>query len=386
MADKKKDVTISAKAEVASGEKAKKQKEEADALKKKQIAENVKAQKAQKAAEEERKAEEKRRLEEYEKAKADQEARREEARKKRAEEEKARKEAEEAAAAAEAEAQAKAEAEKKEKEEKAAALAKAGSIAIAGLAGAAKKSGRLGDFFKGAIAGLLVGVILMLFLWRPWQAVTSTTGGGSGSGLFGGPVLTEHVPDALDEADVVLEQGPAAITFTVADFSDAILGSVSEHQELVVMEQELEIPTTITKAGLGGIAAFSKMKTVTYHGSGVYTIDLSHMDDEHILVDNDAKTVTIRIPHAVLQYIYPDLEATEFEDTEKGILSFGDIKLTMEQQNELAKAVEDAMRERLEKPDLFALADDYGKLKTWEIFQPLVTAVSPEFRVNMEFE
>ena len=47
--------------------------------------------------------------------------------------------------------------------------------------------------------------------------------------------------------------------------------------------------------------------------------------------------------------------------------------------------VHDAMKERLDSEDLYAEADRFAKLKTWEIFQPLVTAVSPMYKVEMEF-
>ena len=96
--------------------------------------------------------------------------------------------------------------------------------------------------------------------------------------------------------------------------------------------------------------------------------------------------MTIRIPHTYLQYVVPDLEATEFEDTEKGLLAFGDIKMTTEEQNELERSVEEAMRERLDQPDRYEEADTLALLKTYEIFQPLVTTVSREYVVEMVFD
>ena len=169
------------------------------------------------------------------------------------------------------------------------------------------------------------------------------------------------------------------------DFEEAVLGAASEHSELIVMEQPLSINTTITRSGLGNLAIFSKVKDVTYYGTGVYTVDLSRIDAGHIRLDEFNRRVNILIPHAVLQYVNPDLEKTEFQDTEKGWLAFGDIKLTAEEQNELEKSVHAAMEERLNEDDLLIQADEFAILKTWEIFQPLITAVSPEYTVEMEF-
>ena len=97
--------------------------------------------------------------------------------------------------------------------------------------------------------------------------------------------------------DLVLEDN-SIFGYTAADFQNAVLGAASEHQELIVMEQPLSIATTITKAGLGNLPIFAKMKDVTYYGTGVYTVDLSGMDASRILVDEETCTVTakFRIP------------------------------------------------------------------------------------------
>ncbi|MBQ1326128.1 MAG: DUF4230 domain-containing protein [Solobacterium sp.] len=235
-------------------------------------------------------------------------------------------------------------------------------------AGAARKTGgKIRSFFLGALIGLLVGAFCMFQIMKPKE-----------------PMVWGHL-EGQETADAVVDDD-GFLGYTAADFEDAVLGGISEHQELVVMEQPVSILTTITRAGLGNLNIFSKVKNVTYYGTGVYTVDLSHIDRRHIKVDQDTKTVTIRIPHTYLQYVVPDLEATEFEDTEKGLLAFGDIKMTTEEQNELERSVEEAMRERLDQPDRYEEADTLALLKTYEIFQPLVTAVSREYVVEMVFD
>ena len=224
---------------------------------------------------------------------------------------------------------------------------------------------------KGFLSGLLIGLII-------GALITGILGFSFKDQIFG------KVASTKEGADALLDEG--LLGYTAADFQDAILGAATQHQELVVMEQPLEISTTITKAGLGNLNIFSKIKTVTYYGTGVYTVDLKNIDKDHIKVDTDAKTVTVIIPHAVLQYVNPDLSKTEFEDTEKGLLAFGDLSLTTEQQNQLSQSVTAAMKERLEEDDLFKQADEYATMKTWEIFQPLITAVSSEYKVVMQFE
>lgn len=249
----------------------------------------------------------------------------------------------------------------------AAGAALAGAAVQAAGSGSRRKRKSSGGFLKGLLAGIFIGALAMSF-------VTDSTH----FTLFG------KVDASKDTSDDIL--GTGLFGYTAADFSDAILGEASEQQELVVMEQQLKVPATITDAGLFDLSIFSKVKTVTYAGTGVYTVDLKGLDEDSIAVDNEARTVTITIPHPTLAYIQPDLEKTEFQDTERGLLTFGDLKLTTEQQNELSIQVESAMRERLNEEDMLELADKYAKLKTWDTFQPLVTSVSDQYTVLMKFD
>ncbi|MBR2802396.1 MAG: DUF4230 domain-containing protein [Erysipelotrichaceae bacterium] len=321
-----KELNVSAQAKAVNNEKTKKQDADAAAIKERQAKAAAEAKAAQQQAEAEKK-----KREEEKKAEA------------------ARKEAEEKEAA--------------EKRKKAAAAVGSVAAGAVALGKATKGSFR---FLKGILVGLLIGFLAGSYL--------------TGSGLIN---LGEKVESVKEDVDEMLDEG--FLGYTAADFQNAVLGAASEHQELIVMEQPLEITTTLTKAGLANLQIFSKTKTITYYGTGVYTVDLKDMDPAHIKVDNENKFVTISIPHTVLQYINSDLDKTEFEDTEKGLLAFGDLSLTTEQQNELALSVENSMREELTQPERFAQADEFALLKTWEIFQPLISAVSPQYRVIMDF-
>lgn len=226
---------------------------------------------------------------------------------------------------------------------------------------------KLKSLISGLILGLIIGAAGMYYYQLPkLHTVVGTNN-------------TSSV-----DADVVVNEN--WISYTAADFEDAILGKTTEHKELVVMEQELSVPTTITHSGLGNLQIFSKVKNVIYYGTGVYTVDLNKIERKNIHVDLDNKKVKISLPHAKLQYVTPDLSKTEFADTERGLLAFGEIKLTTEEQNELEQAIQQTMTESLQNPKLLEQADAFATMKTWEIFQPLVTAISPEFVLEVEFD
>ena len=233
------------------------------------------------------------------------------------------------------------------------------AASAAGLIGtAAKKNKSIKSLVIGIIIGLIGGFLLSSVLFN---------NGGSD------PISSEEISDSV-------------MTHTELDFESVILGEAQEHQELIVMEQPLEVSTTITKFGLGNLDIFSKVKDVTYTGKGQYTVDMSGIDKEHIDVDNENKVVKITIPHTVLQEVILDVNNIQFEDTEKGLLSFGELSLTPEQQNKIEVSVRETMKETLDSEELFAQADEFASLKTWQIFQPLVTSVSPEYVVEMVIE
>ena len=260
----------------------------------------------------------------------------------------------------------KAKAEAKKKEEENAELTNTLISGASALAGAALSSKKGGGFFKGLIIGIIIGAILM-------GVVTATLGGS----------LLDTVDSAKDTADEILDD--AFLGYTAADFKDAILGKAEAQQKMIIMEQYLSIETTITKSGLGGLEIFSKTKNITFSGTGYYVVDLQYIDADHIAVDEEKKVVTVTIPHAVVDHVEINYNDMRFEDTEKGLLAFGDISLTTEQQNDLYASVENVMLERLNQKDLLNQADEFAKMKTWQTFQPLISAVSSEYTVEMVF-
>ena len=291
-----------------------------------------------------------------------------EAKKAREEEERAAEEARKQAELAREEAERKeAERKKQEAEEEEKIRATTESVAGAGAAilGAAAKSGKkaLVNFIKGAVVGLIAGALITYLIGRALSAAPKE------------PEMTQA--EELDET---------VMSNTTFSFEDAVLGEASEHQELIVMEQPVSLTTTIEKAGLGNLAVFQKTKTVTYEGTGVYTVDLKGLSAESVSVDEEKREVTIKVPHATLQYVTPDYDKVTFADTEKGLLAFGDLKLTLEQQNRIEKAVEDAMRGYLGSDEVLAEADKFAEMKCWDTFQPVITAVSPAFTLTIVFE
>ena len=255
---------------------------------------------------------------------------------------------------------------KREAVEKIGAAALAAGGAIAESAAKSAKKGELKISPKTAFFAIAAVVIIVLLLFIAW------------------PRLSD-VPFPQPESHVAAELSEEAVMGnTTAEIGAAILGEARQKQELVVWEQDVEVESRISQA-LANLAVFAKTKTVRSFGTGVFTVDMSAVDEAAIAVDEQARTVTISIPHAQLQYITKDLEKTEFEDTQHAILGFGDVKLTQEQQNLLEQSIEDAMRVELESDQCLADADNAALLVVYDVFQPLITKVDDTYALEVRF-
>ena len=175
--------------------------------------------------------------------------------------------------------------------------------------------------------------------------------------------------------------------YTVADFADAVLGKKQELKKLEVYSREVSDVATLTEAGLFRIKAFSKYQYITYNGTAIYTVDLSGLSKDNISLDEEKKIVTLTVPDVVLEPINIPSEQIEFGDVEKNtVFAFGDIKLTPENQAKVETEAKDKMLKKLEEENVKADAAKAAEHSIWEIFQPIVSGVSPEYTLKIVFE
>ncbi len=172
--------------------------------------------------------------------------------------------------------------------------------------------------------------------------------------------------------------------YSKIDFSTAILGESREKSDFVVLEQDITITTRVSQA-LANLALFEKSQVIRSFGTGVYTVDLSALSDSDIDLDNDLALITIYIPHATLAYVTVDVEKTEFEETQKAIFAFGEIKLSNEQLNLLEQNIQDAMQAELETQNMLDKADVHALSQVRDLFSPIVRSVAPEYSVEIKF-
>jgi len=174
--------------------------------------------------------------------------------------------------------------------------------------------------------------------------------------------------------------------YTAADFAEAVLGEESKLCKIEVLQQEVSDVATLIDTGLGNWKMFSKTQLITYHGTAIYTVDLSKLAKSDFVLDEDNKEITVYIPHAQLEPINIQSDQIEFGDVSKGLLAFGDIDITPEQMAEVQSTAQDKMVEKLKELQIINDADRFAKMVVWEMYQPIINSVEKGYSLKVEFK
>lgn len=186
----------------------------------------------------------------------------------------------------------------------------------------------------------------------------------------------------------ILNATETSITAPVSDieinFKKAVLGKATEETKLIVMEQELSVESEIVKEGLFEWGVFQKNKTITYFGKAIYTVDLKQLRENDIVVDGEKKTLTIYLPEPEMSELIIDPNDFSLGETNKGILSFGDMKFTLEDAFYIEGQAMDLLEHEAQKEELIESATRIANNKIEDLFQKTVMAVDSSYRLIIE--
>ena len=254
-------------------------------------------------------------------------------------------------------------------------------VQAAAMEGAKKGSGAgfakgLGlKFFFKFVLPILIVVGIMMFIIPKISLAPSFSG-----------IKTLFEKDEDVEGKDLTISNKGILGYTAADFAEAALSDKTQLKKLEVMSYKISDAATLTDTGLVNLKVFTKNQIITYHGMAVYTIDLSLLSTESFSVDETSKKVTLRIPHTQLEPINIQAEDIEYGDVEKGLLAFGTIKLNPEDMSRIQTEAQNKMVQKLLYDNIAAEADRFAKVAVWELFQPVISSVSPAYRLEVVFD
>lgn len=168
---------------------------------------------------------------------------------------------------------------------------------------------------------------------------------------------------------------------TVAEFKDPIILTHGKESRLIVYTAHLSETLSIANEGMGGWKWTSAYKEIVYEGDAQYTVDLSKLSEKDFIVNNELKTLTVRIPYAVLSPINIPADQIKFGDVQRGWAAPKDIKMTTEENTQLMIQVHDKMKAKLIDDNIIALANKEAKVVVADLLSATVHSIDPEYTV-----
>ena len=216
---------------------------------------------------------------------------------------------------------------------------------------------------------LLTLICTSIFVLRSW---------GADKGEFVDGVAGQLRQEMTDNRIVLSDKG---VRRTVAEFQEPIILTHGKESRLIVHTAHLSETISIANEGLGGWAWTSAYQQIVYEGDAQYTVDLSKLTAGDFTLNNELKTLTVRIPYAVLDPINIPADQIKFHDVKKGWAAPKDIKMTAQESTQLTMQVHDKMKAKLIDENIIAEANKNAKIVVAELLSATVRAVDPEFTV-----
>jgi len=196
-------------------------------------------------------------------------------------------------------------------------------------------------------------------------------------------VFTDDVADQIEKemSDNQIVLSAKNGRRTVAEFEEPILLTHGKDSRLIVHTAHLTETISIANEGLGGWSWTSAYQDISYVGDAQYTVDLSHLSEADFTVNNELKTLTVKIPYAVLSPINIPQDQIQFGSVKKGFAAPKEIKLTAEENAQLAVQVNNIMKAKLIDENIIAVANENAKTAVADLLSATVKSVDSEFTV-----
>lgn len=164
---------------------------------------------------------------------------------------------------------------------------------------------------------------------------------------------------------------------------DAVVKKIQQKQKLITTEVEINSKATIDNSW-GNISIFKKLQNISFTGKGVYVVDLSLLKSNNISIDSNNNIITVKIPKPKIELVTIDESKTVYETPEKGLLRFGDIKLTPEEHEIMMENVKKAMTEKMNENQYSDKASANSKRSMETLIKSILNNNS-KYTVKVEF-
>ncbi|MBL4933801.1 DUF4230 domain-containing protein [Clostridium paridis] len=164
---------------------------------------------------------------------------------------------------------------------------------------------------------------------------------------------------------------------------ESIVDKIHETQKIIPLETDLEERILIDDSW-GDWEVFKKVKEIVFYGKGSYSIDFASIDKNNIIINNSSNLINITLPKPQIEDIALYEDKTLYETTTNGLLRFGEIKLSPEENSTICKEVKDKMKEKMLQDDLYAMAESKSQEAVKNILSPLLPNSKTEIVINYQ--
>ena len=171
------------------------------------------------------------------------------------------------------------------------------------------------------------------------------------------------------------------------DFTEVIVGKHEETRKLVVSTQEATVSIELTERVIEKLdfEFLKKTQTVSYTGTGYFVVNLDEISRADIVEDKKNKIITIKIGDAELETIEMDPNKIIIDEVKEGLLARGDINLTVSDYNAIEKELRDKLETKFNTVKNGQEANEIALRMVKEIYEPIIKAVDPRYKVQVEF-
>ena len=163
---------------------------------------------------------------------------------------------------------------------------------------------------------------------------------------------------------------------------ETLVSSIKQKQKLITTEVQLKESITIDNSW-GTLAIFKKMQDINFVGTGLYDIDLSTLNSKNVTIKNNE--IILTLPKPSIEAITLDPNKTTYNETDKGLLRFGDIKLSTEDEELLRKTVQDKMKDKMIEKQYYNTAINNSKESMISLIRSIVSSTNSTYTVKINF-
>lgn len=167
---------------------------------------------------------------------------------------------------------------------------------------------------------------------------------------------------------------------------ETLVNEIHQKQELITLEIDMT-EKVILDDSWGSLGIFKKVQSVNYAGTGIYTVDLSNLKAENINIDDKAKNVMVNVAPPAVKTVSIAEDKTEYQTPENGLLRFGEIKLTLEENQMLLSNVKDKMLKKMSEQDFTSQARNSSEKTINTLIQSIIANKTSEpYTIQIQFQ